>query len=211
MRPRARHIIGTLSLLVFLQPVLAQEEAKPLVVIDLRPPEEKEGNGLLPLSGKCNELVYRIADVATDPLKVEVLKTDLSDQLRMMVDGKTLTVLNWSVYYNKQIQKSGSLFNGVGIQGYSVPNKKKEKTPGSICSQKESAGGWYKGGEVTSLFFPLVSEFQGTFGGKPINLRLVYSPRVKLPGKFEGDSVDTEALLETVHKTADAIIAAILQ
>ena len=72
------------------------------MVIDLRPKEEKDGIGLLELTGKCNKDVFRIADVATDPVKVEVLRAGLAEQLGLSSDGKTLTVLNWSVYYNKQ-------------------------------------------------------------------------------------------------------------
>jgi hypothetical protein len=182
---------------------LAQDAG--LVVIDLRPKEEKEGFGLAPLAGKCNEDVYRIADVASDPLKVDVLKEDLAPLLGP--SGKTLTVLNWSIYYNKQVQKSGGMFESVGIQGYSVPGKKKEKRPGSKCSRKESAGGWYEGGEVTSVYFPLVSEFEGTFGGKPVSVRLVYSPTRKLAGEFKGAPEDAEALVAAVHATAEAITA----
>jgi hypothetical protein len=207
----ARHWLGTLALIVCLQPVFAQEEIKPLVVIDLRPPEEKEGNGLLPLDGKCNKDVYRIADVATDPLKVDLLKADLTQAFSDSGGGKTLTVLDWSIYYNRQIQKSGGLFDSVGIQGYSVPGKEKSKKPGSICSKKESAGGWYKGDEATTVYFPLISEFTGTYAGKAITARVVYSPPSKLEGKFQGDQNDTEALLDAVHKTSEAVIAAIVQ
>ena len=180
--------IAALSLMACLQPLLAQEAAEPqeLVVIDLRPKDERDGFGLAPLTGKCNENVFRIPDVASDPLKVDVLKSDLAQALGLAGDGKTLTVLNWSIYYNKQIQKSGSLIESVGIQGYSVPGKKKEKQPGSKCSKKESAGGWYQGAEVTTVYFPLVSEFEGTFGGKPFSVRVVYSPRQETDGKVRG-------------------------
>jgi len=179
-----------------------------LVVIDLRPKEEKDGFGLAALTGKCNDDVFRIADVASDPLKLDALKEDLS-----RIDGMagTLTVLNWSIYYNKQVQQSGTRLDSVGIQGYSIPGKKKERRPGSKCSRKESAGGWYEGGELTSMYFPLVSEFEGTFGGKPVSLRVVYSPQQKLPGKFEGEALDKEALLEAVHQTSAAVASAVLQ
>ena len=201
------------SLLAAAGAAAAQDAAtrKELVVIDLRPPEEREGNGLAALSGKCNKDVFRIADVASDPLKVDVLKDDLINQLILGGDGKTLTVLNWSVYYNKQIQKTGGGLRNVGVQGYAIPGKKESKQPGSKCSQKESAGGWYVGEEVTSVYFPLISEFEGTFGGKPVSVRFVYSPHRKLPGKFTGEPADTEALLETVHKTAELVAAAIDQ
>ena len=200
-------------LLALQLPLLAQDVAPAgeLVVIDLRPKEERDGTGILELQGKCNKDVFRVADVASDPLKVDLLKADLVEQLGMAGDGKTLTVLDWSIYYNKQVSGGGPSLSGVGIQGYSVPGKSKEKRPGSKCSQRESAGGWYLAGEVTGQYFPLVSEFSGTFGGKPVNARVVYSPRVKLPGKFEGAAVDTEALIDAVHKTSEALAVAIGQ
>ena len=192
-------------------PALAQDEAaqKPLVVIDLRPKEETEGSGLTALTGKCNEDVFRIADVASDPLKVDVLRQDL-EPLTISA-GKTLTVLNWSIYYNKQVQKKGGFLDGVGLQGYGVPTKDKSKRPGSKCPKKESAGGWYEGKEVTGVYFPLISEFEGTFGGKPVSVRVVYSPNAKLEGKFEGANADTAALLDAVHQTSEAVAAAMLQ
>ena len=190
-------------------PALAQDEAKPLVVIDLRPKEETEGSGLTALTGKCNEDVFRIADVATDPLKVEILKQDLEPLT--VTAGKTLVVLNWSIYYNKQVHKQGGFLDGMGIQGYGVPTKDKAKRPGSRCSQKESAGGWYEGKEVTGVYFPLISEFAGTFGGKPVSVRVVYSPNTRLAGKFEGEKQDSEALLDVVHQTSEAISGFISQ
>jgi hypothetical protein len=183
--------------------VHAQDEDPKIVVIDLRPAEEKEGTGLRELDGKCNEDVYRIADVASDPLKVEVLREDLS-QLRLSAP-KTLTVLDWSIYYNKQVQKSGGSLRSVGIQGYSIPGKKKERRAGSRCTKRDTAGGWYEGAELHSVYFPLISEFTGTYGGKPISVRIVYSPTVKLAGKFAGAADDTQALLEVVHQTSEQI------
>jgi len=185
------------------------QDAKPLAVIDLRPDNEKEGNGLLPLEGKCNKDVYRIADVATDPLKIEMLKSDLEQMMPASDETRTLTVLNWSIYYNRQIHKSGGGFlKSVGVQGYEIPNKSEGKKPGSNCSQKESAGGWYTADEVTGVYFPLVSELSGTFAGKPVSVRLVYSPTQKLEGKFMGDPKDTEALLETIRKTTEELATA---
>jgi len=208
MKNRSFEILA-LSLMAYLSPVLAQEEEKPLVVIDLRPEEETEGSALTPLAGKCNDDVFRVPDVATDPLKVDLLKADLEPLLGTA--GKTLTVLNWSIYYNKQVHKEGGLLRGIGVQGYSVPTKDDKKKAGSKCSQKESAGGWYQAKEITTVYFPLISEFTGTFGGKPVSVRVVYSPQRKLPGKFEGDAADTEALLDAVHQTSEAVATAMQQ
>ena len=178
--------------------------AKPLTVIDLRPPEEKAGHALAELPGKCNKDVYRIADVASDPSKIDVLAEDMRSYLGEGGHGKTLTVLNWSIYYNKQVQKSGGLGN-IGLQGYSLPGKKKERKAGSLCSARESAGGWYEADELTSVYFPLISEFEGTVSGKVVRVRVVHSPNVRLAGEFTGDSADTEHLVATAHETAEAI------
>jgi hypothetical protein len=211
MRSRVLHRFA--SSLLFLLPLVAFADDPPpaqLVVIDLRPPEQKEGIGLVELEGKCNQDVFRIADVATDPLKVDVLREDLTT-VEWPGGGKTLTVLDWSIYYNKQVQKSGGVLSSVGVQGYEIPGKKKERRSGSRCTQRDSAGGWYEGSELHSVYFPLVSEFTGTYGGKPIKVRVVYSPRKKLTGKFAGSAEDTEALLEVVHQTSEAVAGAIVR
>jgi hypothetical protein len=197
-------------------PAFAQESAAPaeLVVIDLRPKEERDGFGLAQLDGKCNKDVYRIADVASDPLKVDVLKSELVRQLIDSGAGKTLTVLNWAIYYNKQVQGGrGGVLESVGVGGYTVPTgKKKEgRRPGSDCPKRDSAGGWYSGSELTTTYFPLISEFTGTFGGKPIEVRVVYSPTRKLEGKFEGEPKDVEALNAAIQQTVDAVATALVE
>jgi hypothetical protein len=200
-------------LLASIAPTSAQEPVAPaeFVVIDLRPGEEKEGFKLAELTGKCNKDVYRIPDVATDPLKLDVLKSDLIQQLPDFGAGKTLAVLNWSIFYNKQVQGGGGGLSNVGVSGYTIPGKKKQRRAGSDCARSESAGGWYEGDELTSTYFPLISEFEGTFGGKPVSVRVVHSPRRKLEGKFEGGTEDTDNLLEAVRMTAEAIAVAIAQ
>lgn len=185
--------------------------AKELVVIDLRPQEEKDGLGLLPLSGKCNKDVSRIADVASDPVKTEALRAALAQQLGLASDGKTLTVLNWSIYYNEQNPSGGSKVKNVGIQGFNIPTKTKEAKVGSKCSQKESGGGWFERKDVTTGWPPLVSEFSGMYAGKPFSIRVVHSVRREIEGKFEGGARDTEDLLETVNETAEALATAIVQ
>ena len=40
---------------------------------------------------------------------------------------------------------------------------------------------------------------------------MVYSPSVKLTGKFAGAEDDTQALLEVVHQTSEQVIVALVQ
>lgn len=207
MRTLATLLLATISMTAVAQDFVVEE----LKVIDLRPAGEKDGTGLIALDGKCNKNVYRIADVASDPLKLDVLKEDVEPQLRALAGKKTLTVLDWNVYYNKQVQQTGGGLSGVGIQGYTIPGKKKERKGGSKCARADTAGGWYEESELHSSFYPLVSEFTGTFAGKPIEVRIVLSPTRKLTGKFEGADDDTEALLDIVHQTSEAVATAIVR
>lgn len=198
--------------LLVLQPVAyAQESTAELVIIDLRPKEETEGNGLMPLDGKCNKDVSRIADVASDPLKIDILREDVVPLFRMTGKQQTLTVLNWSIYYNEQRgQGGGPKVTSVGVQGYGIPTgKTKEKQKGSKCSREESAGGWYAAGDVSSQYPPLISEMTGTFSGKPFTVRVVHSPQRRITGKFSGAEDDTRELVDTVHETSEAVARAI--
>jgi len=210
---RSGTVLLATALAIFASPLLAQEQgaSHELVVIDLRPPEEKNGTGLTELTGKCNKNVFRIADVASDPVKVKALRADLARHLGVASDGQTLTVLNWSIYYNKSAGGGGPKLSNIGIQGYTLPGKKKERQVGSKCTRAESAGGWYESSDVTTYGAPLVSEFEGTYAGKPYTVRAVLSPQIKIAGKFQGDPDDTAQLLATVDKTAEALAAAIVQ
>jgi hypothetical protein len=214
MKTHATWLMLVLAVTAAVPTAVAQDAAGELVLIDLRPEEEKGGFGLVELSGKCNKEVFRIPDVASDPMKVDLLKSDIAAALADSGAGKTLTVLNWSIYYNKQVRGSrGSGLSSVGVQGYSLPTKKQDggRQPGSLCAKRETAGGFYDGSELESVYFPLISEFTGTYAGKPITARVIVSPRRKLPGKFEGDEADTDTLLDAVHKTSEAVALAIVQ
>ena len=57
----------------------------------------------------------------------------------------------------------------------------------------------------------MISEFSGTYAGKPLNVRVVHSVRRKIEGKFKGAADDTQELLQTVSETTEALAAAIVQ
>jgi len=200
---------AALALLACGSPALAQERAKQhaLVVIDLRPTEERKGSGLAPLGGPCNEDVYLVADSASKPVKMAALQSELTKKLGSAGDGKTLTVLNWTIYYNKQLHGGPSGLMMVPGPGISLPGREVLGDPGSKCSQQESSRGWFEASEVTGKYSPLVSVLEGTFAGRPVSVRIVYSPQRQLEGKFKGEVIDSLAVLATVRATADALVA----
>ncbi len=212
MKYQASRFSAALALwALFFSPVTSAEEAgdHALVVIDLRPAEERAGTGLTPLTGNCNEDVYLVADVASNPLKLAALKSDLAERLDGAGEGKTLTVLNWTVYYNKQLEGGQPWVKMVGVGGIPIPGKNQDKLPGSKCSRQESGGGWFERSEVTGKYSPLISVLEGTYAGTPVAVRIVHSPKRKLEGKFKGGATDSQAILDCVHETAEALIAII--
>ena len=173
MKELAARIIAALVLTACLAPVSAQERANghALLVIDLRPKEEKSGTGLTPLSGPCNDGVYIIADGASKPPRMAALQADLARELGAAGNGKTLTVLDWTIYYSMQFygDRAGE---GAKIIGGN-PWRGNRNSPGSKCSRQESTRGWFERSEVQGDFAPLVSVFEGTFGGSPVSVRVV--------------------------------------
>jgi hypothetical protein len=212
MKYPATRIFAAIALLASLSPVLAQERAgdHALVVIDLRPPEEKAGAGLSPLTGACNEDVYRVADSASNPLKVAALQAELAKALGAAGEGKTLTVLNWTIYYNKQLYGGEPWLKIVPVGGIPLPGKDRGNFPGSKCARPETAGGWFERSEVTDKHSPLISVFEGTFAGNSVGVRIVHSPRRKL-GKFKSDAGDSRAVLDAVHETVEALVTVLPQ
>lgn len=209
MKKPAIRSAAALAILACCSATLAQERARnhALVVIDLRPQEERKGSGLTPLSGSCNEDVYLVADSASKPAKMAVLQAELSKQLGRAGDGKTLTVLNWTIYYSKQLYGGQPGARIVPAGGVSFQGSHQDAYPGSKCARQESTGGWFDGSEVTGRHPPLVSVLEGTFAGHPVGVRIVYSPQRKLEEKFKGELIDSLAVLAAVRETAGALAA----
>lgn len=214
MKHLATGFSAPFALLAFWSSGLAQERAGAhgLMVFDLRPKEERQGGGLSPISGDCNEDVYRVADSASKPIKVIALQSELEKRLGSTGDGKTFTVLNWTIYYNRQRyggQPWGKIVSagGLPLRGLQPAGRNQGNFPGSKCSRQESAGGWFERSEVTGKYPPLVSVIEGTFAGQSVGVRIVYSPQRELAGKFTGTAGDSRAVLDTVRDTAEALAA----
>jgi hypothetical protein len=207
MKYQATRLSAACVLLACFSQVMAQERAADhaVVVIDLRPKEEREGTGISPVPGKCNEDMYRIADSASNPSKVAALQSELAAQLRGAGAGKTLTVLNWTIYFNRL--DSERWLRIVPVQGIPLPGSHQAKIPAGKCSRQESAGGWFDPSEVTGKYLPLVSVLKVTFAGTPLGVRIVHSPQSILDGQFTGGAADSQAVLDAVHKTAAALVA----
>lgn len=196
--------IAGACLLAFL--VSGTVTAADLTVIDSRPEEDKENDEVTQNAMSCSFLVFRVGDSATDPSKVKVLEADLEANPALALDGKTLEITSWAIYQNRQ---AGMRYKSSGLLPYLLATEEDKKKMGARCKRHKTKHGWYDGSEVTTLANPLVSEFHALYDGRSIFVRTVYSPAQELKGKFKGDPLDTEATLQAIHKTAEALATAL--
>jgi hypothetical protein len=106
--------------------------------------------------------------------------------------GKNLDVSRWSIYFNNSALLRGITYAGGGLVG-AVAGEHIKKM-GSRCAREKSEGGWYEPADLTTPSSPLISEFTGPCDGKPLTIRVVYSPEVELRGKFKNKEADLAAL-----------------
>lgn len=177
--------------------------AADLAVVDSRPEEDKENGMVTQNAMSCSFPVRRVGDDATSPSKVKVLEADLEQRPDLAIDGKTLEITSWAIYQNRQ---AGMRYKSSGLLPYLLATEEDKKKMGARCKRHKTKVAWYDGSEVTTIVHPLISEFQGIYDGRPIAVRIVFSPQKDLKGKFEGDPADTEAALQAIHKTVEALV-----
>ena len=203
-------------LLAFQQPVLGAGRRRPASWWSSTCGRRKKrtASGSRELTGKCNKDVYRIADVASDPLKVEVLRADLAQQSGLAGDGKTLTVLNWSIYYNKQATGGGPKLERRRHPGLlRSPARRRKSEPGSKCSQRgvgrrlvsarRSHDQWFRRSSRNSREPSAAS--RSTCAS---STRARREDRGQVQGRRERHR---RSCSTTVHKTAEALATAIVQ
>ena len=118
-------------------------------------------------------------------------------------------MLNWTVYYNKQLEGGQPWAKIVGVGGIPIPGKNPDKFPGSKCLRGGVRGRSVRAQRGHRQIFSAVSVFEGTYAGTPVAVRIVHSPKRKHQGKFTGGAADSRAVLDCVHETAEALIAII--
>ena len=112
-----------------------------------------------------------------------LLKDDLQKLAGPQLQGQTVSVTHYGVYYNAanklRSQVSGSVGGLLGaLLTHGIASH------ASKCAPSQMRGGWYAGDELTNNLPPIVVEITVSMAGVQHSVRSVYSPDVLLYGKM---------------------------
>lgn len=174
------------------------------VVVDARPPSDKQHEMHSLWITSCDYGVFTLAEKRGVKSHTEALRDDLSAMPGDPWAGHTITVSHYAAYLNmKRALKHQVYSMNTGL----IPSAMAQM--GETCSETEMHGGWYAGADLKTTESPIVIEIVATVDGKEHRTRSVYSPQTAITPKLKKPSDDTQ-LAEAVAK-ADREFAASLR
>jgi hypothetical protein len=158
-----------------------EQSAAPLVmVVDVRPPIEKQTAQLSSWVWSCDNGVRRLGEEQETTPRLVVLGRDLSDALGSKFPNSTVTVSRYRVFFNASRIESGV----ASAAGGPADHVAAALLMPHDCTEVQTSGGWYSPSEVRTSNSPLIVEINATLNGKAFAVRTVYAPDVELEGHF---------------------------
>jgi hypothetical protein len=196
-----------MPIIAFSSVTLAQDATAPaaatsLVVVDGRAEPDKKQKMLSFIITSCDYAVQRLGDKKV-PGRIAALQQDLAQIKGAALDGKTLTVSRYHIYFN-----NSAILRGMVYPQYTgvIPAMMKEK--GVACPREKSGGGWFDVTELTAPFSPLILDIEASLDGAVHSVRVVHSPPRELPGNFKKPE-DAADLAAAMRAAAEALASKI--
>lgn len=178
------------------------ENGSILSVVDERPKEERESEILSLLVSSCDYGIRRLGDDITVPDKIELLKTDLVNQLDL-IDKQTIYIKHYTVYFNKSRALHGSMSK---ISTGMIPDIL--NSMGSECPEEKTTAGWYSGTDVTTPYSPIIIDMDVVFNRRKYLVRSVYSPSFEIKGAF-GEPIAAKTLFAALRVATNKLVSLI--
>ena len=159
-------------------------------------PEKTEWLSLMVWS--CDNGIRRLGDEVSVPSRLDILRRDLGDALGPRLQGKTVTVKRYTIFYNM------NAFLAAANPGASSPVGAALIATG--CPKEKVTGGWYDLSEVTNAHSPVVVDVEVALDGKSFSGRAVLSPDEDMSGAF-GKPYEASVLFEAMRRAHAALIA----
>jgi hypothetical protein len=169
-------------------------------VADGRAEDDKKQKILSLMITSCSYAIQRVGDKKT-PNRIDTLREDLVRIKGASLEGKTLNVSSYNIFFNNAAILRGMVYSQYG--GI-IPDLMKEK--GAECPKEKMKGGWFDYAELTEPHSPLIVEMEASFDGQPHSVRVLYAPPRELPGNFKKPE-DAQDLLVVMRKAAEALAA----
>lgn len=193
--------------------VLPGEQVEPkttLKIVDARPPEQRSSEevGFSSLVTSCSYGIIRLADTATSPHKLTLLRADLEKALGSRLDGKTLTVWSYALYSNaSRYMRGASLFGAFGAIGGLI-GATSNPNVGSGCTADETPEGWFDPAEAKGQTTGFVAQIGVRMDGKDYAVRTMSWPGATRAQIFADLLHRANASLAAKMGASDAPVAA---
>jgi hypothetical protein len=167
-------------------------------VVDSRAEDDKKQKMLSYSITSCSYGIQRLGDKKTPP-RIDVLREDLVRIKGAALEGKTLDVSSYHIFFNNSATLRGVVYgSNPGLIADLM------KTHGAECPREKMKGGWFDYVELTAPYSPLIVEMVASLDGQPHTVRVLYSLSRELPGNFKKPE-DAQDLLVVMHKAAEAL------
>lgn len=193
-----------------------EQSAAPLVmVVDARPPIEKQTTQLSTWIGSCDNGIRRLGEEQETTPRLVLLGRELSDALGSKFPHSTVTVNRYRVFFNASRIES----EVISATGGAADHLAAALLMPHDCTEVQTSGGWYFPSEARTSRSPLIVEINATLNGKTFAVRTVYAPEAELEGHFgeriwSGGEYSAEAMsayLEALREANAALINLMLR
>lgn len=154
------------------------QAASGFVFLNERPAKEDKPRFLSTNAWSCGFGIRVFSDEGRSFDRVTKLETELRAALGSTLDGHTIRLKSYQVYFNEAAYRSDVVGSVVAGSVGAVTMGKRRIAP--KCSQQETPDGWFDPAELTNDHSPFVIEIEAVFDDKPLSIRSVYSPSAAL-------------------------------
>lgn len=148
------------------------------VLLNERPAKEDKPRFLSTNAWSCGFGIRVFSDEGRTFDRVTKLEAELRSSLGSRLDGHTIRLKSYQVYFNEAAYRSDMVDSVVAGSVGAVTTGKRRIAP--KCSQQETPDGWFSPAELTNDYPPFIIEIEAVLDDKPLSIRSVYSPSIAL-------------------------------
>ena len=163
-------------------------------IVDKREKKDSKTETISYLVTSCDYAIDRIGDEVTSPNRLNLLRSDLEQEISNLLKDSKLIVNKYTIHINTGAYYRGVTFSGTGGLIPSLMEKM-----GSSCKESETSEGWYDKTEITTPYSPVIVQLNVSFNGREIKLRNVYSPTKEFMNKYD-DPVSSTEIFNAIRK-----------
>ena len=162
--------------ILWAQSLLAQSPS--FHFLNERPAKEDRPRFLSTSAWSCAFGIWVLSDEGRAFDRVTKLEAELRMQLGAKLDGHTLRLKSYQVYFNEAVYRSDVVDSVVAGSVGAVTTG--QRRVAAKCSQQETPDGWFSPAELSNNHAPFVVEIEAMLDATPLSVRSVYSPSISL-------------------------------